>query len=105
MLIIVGLALAVLIITAFGSNDDAGTDDRPVAPELDSQMRDGNCFIFVGESIRIESCSSGRAEAEVVEIVPNPGNCPANTENIRQGDLVLCYQRLVPGSVNVVPSE
>lgn len=105
-LIIVGIAIGIFVVTAFGGSDnDGGTNNRPLAPELDSQMRDEDCFVFVGNSIRIESCSSGRADAQVLEIVPDPGNCPADTEIMRQGDVVLCFQRLVPGSTLTVPAE
>ena len=102
-LIIVGIALGILIVTAFGNNnDDGGSDNRPVAPDLDAQMLSDDCFIFVGTAIQQVSCATGRADGRVVDIVPDPGNCPANTENTTQGDLVLCFERLIPGSVNPV---
>ena len=104
-LIVVGIGLGILIVTAFGGSDDGGLDNRPVAPSLDDQMRDGNCFVFVGDSLRIESCSSGRADAEVIAVVPDPGNCPAGTESLREGEVVLCYAQLIPGSAITVPSE
>lgn len=104
-LILLGIALGVLLVTAFGNNNDGGTDNRPVAPDLDAQMRDEDCFVFVADTIEQVSCNTGRADARVIDIVPDPGNCPANTENITQGDVVLCFQRLIPGSVNAVPSE
>ncbi len=104
-LIVVGIALGILIVTAFGGGEGSGVDNRPIAPSLDDQVRDGNCFIFVGDSLRVESCSSGRADAEAIEIVPDPGNCPAGTESLQQGELVLCYARLIPGSAVTVPSE
>lgn len=100
-LIIVGIILGILLVTAF-DNNDAGGENRPVAPALDDQMRDDDCFLFVADSIQQVSCSTGRAEGRVVDIVPDPGNCPANTENTIQDDLVLCFERLIPGSVNAV---
>lgn len=105
-LIILGIGLGILIITAFGNSDSGvGDDNRPLAPELDSQMLDDDCFIFVGDSIQQVSCNTGRAEGRVVAIVPDPGNCPANTENTPQGEVVLCFERLIPGSLNAVPDE
>lgn len=101
-LIVVGIGLGILIVTAFGGSE-GGLDNRPIAPSLDDQMRDGNCFVFVGDSLRIESCSSGRADAEVIAVVPDPGNCPAGTESLQEGEVVLCYARLIPGSAITVP--
>lgn len=104
-LIVVGIGLGILIVTAFGGSDGGSLDNRPIAPSLDDQMRDGNCFVFVGDSLRIESCSSGRADAEVIAVVPDPGNCPAGTESLQEGEVVLCYARLIPGSAITVPDE
>ncbi len=97
-LIIVGIALGILLVTAFGNQDDT-TDNREIVPQLDSQLRDQNCFIFLANGgLQQESCSGGRAEAEVVAVVPDPGNCPAGSESVTQGESVLCYVRLVAGS-------
>ncbi len=102
-LIIVGIALGILIVTAFG-NQEESDPGRSIVPELDSQMRDEDCFVFVGDSIRAESCLSGRADARAVAVVPDPGNCPADSLNITQGDNVICYVELVAGSsVTVAP--
>lgn len=97
-LIIVGIALGLLIVTAFGNQDDVD-DNRERAPALDSQIRDSDCFIFLTNGgIQQESCSSGRADALAIDVVPDPGNCPAGTESIAQGEIVLCFERLVAGS-------
>lgn len=97
-LIILGIALGLLIITAFGNQGDT-SDNRERVPELDSQMFESNCFTFmVDGGLQQESCATGRADAEVVAVVPDPGNCPADTESVTQGDTVLCFVRLVPGS-------
>ena len=103
-LIIVGIILGVLIVTAFGNRDDSNPG-REVVTELDSQMRDDDCFVFVGDDIRAESCSSGRADAQAVAVVPDPGNCPSNTLNLRRGDRVICYVSLVAGSTVTTPAE
>ena len=103
-LIILGIILGVLIVTAFGTRDDSAPG-REVVPELDSQMRDDDCFVFVGDTIRAESCSSGRADAQAVAVVPDQGNCPSNTLNITQGDRVICYVNLVAGSSVTTPTE
>lgn len=97
-LIFIGIALGLLLVTAFGGSDSS-IDNRELVPELDSSMREEACFVFrVDGSIQQESCASGRAEAEVVAVVPDPGNCPSNTENTVQGNVVLCYVPLVAGS-------
>ena len=103
-LIIAGIALGILIVTAFGSQDNDGSG-REVVPELDSQIRGEECFVFVGESIRAESCSSGRADAQAVAVMPNAGNCPSNTLNITQGNRVICYVPFVAGSTITIPTE
>lgn len=97
-LIILGIALGLLIVTAFG-NQDGASDNRERVPQLDSQLRDSNCFTFLASGgLQQESCSSGRADAEVVAVVPDPGNCPAQSESVTQGETVLCYVMLIPGS-------
>ena len=105
-LIIVGIGLGLLIITAFGNSDGgSGGNDRELAPELDSDMRDEDCFIFVGDSIMQVSCDGGRAEGRVIATAPDASFCPANTESTVQGEFVLCFERLIPGSTNAIPNE
>ena len=96
-LVVVGVLLGILLVSAFGNSGEP-VDNRPIAPELDDQVREGNCFVFIGDSIQAEACMSGRADGEVVDVVPDPGNCPTGTEALVQGEFVLCYQRLVAGS-------
>lgn len=101
-LLILGLLLGVLIVTAFADGEPA--DNRPVI-QSSTELDVGDCFTIVANTPRERSCSSGNAEGQVIEIGPDAGNCPDNTQSLRDpsSDFFLCWARMIPGSSNTVP--
>ena len=102
-LLVIGLLLGVLIITAFADREPA--DNRPVIERSTSELSVGSCFVLDGDVPRARSCSSGAADGKVVEVGPDPGNCPAQTFSIKDpgSELFLCWARMIPGSTNLAP--
>ena len=102
-LLIVGLLLGVLIITAFADREPA--DNRPVVEDSPSRLAVGDCFAFVGSDLRSRSCSSGTSDGVIVAVVPTRGNCPAGPDPLSDptSDLFLCWARMLPGSTNTLP--
>lgn len=101
-LLLLGLALGILIVTAFANNDPV--DNRPVI-ETSTNLDVGDCFTLVANSPRERSCSSGSADGQVIEIGPDAGNCPQNTQPLKDptSDFFLCWARMMPGSTDTVP--
>lgn len=102
-LLIVGLLLGVLIITAFADREPA--DIRPVVEDTPSRLAVGDCFAFVGSDLRSRSCSSGTSDGVIVAVVPARGNCPAGPDPLSDptSELFLCWARMLPGSTNTLP--
>lgn len=103
-LVIIGVLLGVLIITAFADREPA--DNRPVVEETPSRLTVDDCFAFVGSDLRSRSCSSGTADGVVVAVVPARGNCPAGPDPLADptSELFLCWARMLPGSTNTLPA-
>ncbi len=101
-LLVLGLVLGILIVTAFADGEPA--DNRPVIQNT-TELDVGDCFLLVGNTPRERSCSSGNADGKVMEIGPDAGNCPQNTQSLRDpaSDFFLCWARMIPGSTNTVP--
>lgn len=101
-LLLLGLALGILIVTAFANNDPV--DNRPVI-ETSTNLDVGDCFTLVANTPRERSCSSGSADGQVIEIGPDAGNCPQNTQPLKDptSDFFLCWARMMPGSTDTVP--
>lgn len=101
-LIVVGLALGVFIITAFADREPA--EIREPAPSRQTELRVNDCFILEGATLRQTSCSTGTADGRIVSIVPDSANCPAGTlfSPDATSPLFLCWERMIPGSVNPV---
>jgi len=101
-LLVLGLVLGILIVTAFANNEPA--EQRPVI-ETSTNLDVGDCFTLVANMPRERSCSSGSADGQVIEIGPDAGNCPDNTQSLRDpsSDFFLCWARMMPGSTNTVP--
>lgn len=102
-LIIVGLLLGVLVITAFAGGGSP-SDNRPVVPAATPLLEAGDCFVLVGDSPRERSCASGQADGLVIQIASDRGNCPVDNFVTRDpaSELFLCWQRLIPGSINTI---
>ncbi len=100
-LLVLGLVLGILIVTAFANNEP--TDNRPVI-QSSTELDVGDCFTLVANTPRERSCSSGSADGQVIEIGPDAGNCPENTQSLRDpsSDFFLCWARMMPGSTNTV---
>lgn len=100
-LLVLGLILGILIVTAFANNEP--TDNRPVI-QSSTELDVGDCFTLVANTPRERSCSSGSADGQVIEIGPDAGNCPDNTQSLRDptSDFFLCWARMMPGSTNTV---
>lgn len=101
-LIIVGLALGVFVITAFADREPA--EIREPAPTLQTALRVNDCFTLDGALLRQASCNTGTADGRIVSIVPDSANCPAGTlfSPDSTSNLFLCWERMLPGSVNPV---
>jgi len=99
----VGLLLGVLIIVAFADREPS--DGRPVIEGPTSELSVGDCFVLVGATPRPRSCSSGAADGQIVEVGPDPGNCPTGSFSIKDpdSDLFLCWARMIPGSTITTP--
>ncbi len=100
-LLVLGLLLGILIVTAFAGGD---RDNAPRVPPS-AQLDVGDCFALVGNVPRERSCASGTSDGKVVEIGPERGNCPENTQSLLDPntDFFLCWARMIPGSSNTVP--
>ena len=100
-LLVLGLVLGILIVTAFADGEPA--DNRPVIQNT-TELDVGDCFLLVGNTPRERSCSSGNADGQVIQIGPDAGNCPQNTQSLRDptSDFFLCWARMIPGSTNTV---
>lgn len=100
-LLVLGLLLGVLIVTAFADGEPA--DNRPVI-QSSTELDVGDCFTLVANTPRERSCSSGSADGQVIEIGPEAGNCPENTQSLKDpsSDFFLCWARMMPGSTNTV---
>lgn len=100
-LLVLGLLLGLLIVTAFADGEPA--DNRPVI-QSSTELDVGDCFTLVANSPRERSCSSGSADGQVIQIGPDAGNCPENTQSLRDpsSDFFLCWARMMPGSTNTV---
>ncbi len=104
-LLVLGLLLGILIVTAFAGDK---TDDAPSTPGQQSAQLDvGDCFALIGNTPRERSCASGASDGQVVEIGPEPGNCPGNTQSLLDPNtnFFLCWARMVPGSSNTIPAN
>lgn len=101
-LLILGVVLGILIVTAFANNDPV--DNRPVI-ETSTNLDVGDCFTLVANTPRERSCSSGSSDGQVIEIGPDAGNCPQNTQPLKDptSDFFLCWARMMPGSTDTVP--
>jgi len=101
-LIIVGLALGVFVITAFADREPA--EIREPAPAVQTALRVNDCFTLDGALLRQASCNTGTADGRIVSIVPDSANCPAGTlfSPDSTSNLFLCWERMIPGSVNPV---
>lgn len=103
-LLVLGLLLGILILTAFaGGNDSVPEREGNNTAELSV----GDCFALVADVPRERSCASGTADGLVIEIGPEPGNCPSNTRSLRdpRTNFFLCWAQMVPGSSNTVPGS
>lgn len=100
-LLVLGLILGILIVTAFANNEP--TENRPVI-QTSTDLDVGDCFTLVANTPRERSCSSGSADGQVIEIGPDSGNCPENTQSLRDpsSEFFLCWARMMPGSTNTV---
>ena len=104
-LLVVGLLLGILILAAFAGDVGESTPERE--PNSTAELNVGDCFALVADTPRERSCASGTADGQVIELGPEPGNCPANTQSLRdpRTNFFLCWARMVPGSSNTVPPE
>ncbi len=100
-LLVLGLVLGILIVTAFANNEPA--DNRPVI-QSSTELDVGDCFTLVANTPRERSCSSGIADGQIIEIGPDAGNCPENTQSLKDpsSEFFLCWARMMPGSTNTV---
>lgn len=100
-LLLLGLALGILIVTAFANNDPV--DNRPVI-QSSTELDVGDCFTLVADTPRERSCASGSADGRVIQIGPDAGNCPENTQSLKDpsSEFFLCWARMMPGSTNTV---
>lgn len=98
-LLVLGLLIGILIITAFAGGDD-GVPRRVNSAELDV----GDCFILVANVPQERSCASGVSDGQVVELGPEAGNCPQNTDSLfdPNTEFFLCWAQMIPGSSNTV---
>lgn len=103
-LLVLGLLLGILIVAAFAGG---GSSDAPDVPPQSAQLDVGDCFALIGNTPRERSCASGTSDGKVVEVGPEPGNCPENTQSLLDPntDFFLCWARMVPGSSNTVPGN
>ena len=104
-LLILGLVLGILIVTAFAGNN--GDNSRRPAVENNAELDIGDCFALVGNEPRERSCASGTSDGQVTSTAPDAGNCPENTQPLKDPDrdFFLCWARMIPGSSNTVPSN
>ncbi len=100
-LIVVGLALGVFVITAFA---DREPEVRVPAPPSQTALRVEDCFTLDGDLLRQTSCNTGTADGRVIAIVPEAGNCPQGSffSPDQTSNLFLCWERMIPGSVNPI---
>jgi curved DNA-binding protein CbpA len=100
-LLILGLVLGILIVTAFADNR---TQDPPPTTPATQQLGVGDCFAFVGNTPRERSCASGTSDGLVVATVPDSGNCPQDAQSLKDptSEFFLCWARMIPGSSNTV---
>lgn len=100
-LLVLGLVLGILIVTAFANSEPA--DNRPVI-QSSTELDVGDCFTLVANTPRERSCSSGIADGQIIEIGPDAGNCPENTQSLKDpsSDFYLCWARMMPGSTNTI---
>lgn len=102
-LLLLGLALGILIVTAFANKDPV--DNRPVI-QSSTELDVGDCFTLVANVPRERSCASGSADGKVIQIGPDAGNCPENSQSLKDPSsaFFLCWARMMPGSTNTVES-
>lgn len=102
-LLVLGLLLGILIVTAFAGGQGGNAPD---APRQSAQLDVGDCFVLIGDVPRERSCASGTSDGKVVEVGPEPGNCPEDTQSLLDPntEFFLCWARMIPGSSNTVPS-
>jgi curved DNA-binding protein CbpA len=100
-LLVVGLVLGILIVTAFADNR---TQDPPPTTPSTQQLDVEDCFAFIGNTPRERSCASGTADGLVVATGPDSGNCPQNSQSLKDptSEFFLCWKRMIPGSSNTV---
>ena len=100
-LLILGLVLGILIVTAFADNR---TQEPPPTTPATQQLGVGDCFAFVGNTPRERSCASGTSDGLVVATVPDSGNCPQDAQSLKDptSEFFLCWARMIPGSSNTV---
>lgn len=104
-LLVLGLVLGVLIVAAFAGNG-ANEQRRPIV-ENNAELDIGDCFALVGNLPRERSCASGTSDGQVTSTAPDAGNCPENTQPLKDPDrdFFLCWARMIPGSSNTVPDN
>jgi len=102
-LVIVGLLLGIVIVTAFMNGEPA--DNRPVI-QTDTELTTGDCFILVGGVPRERACSTGTADGQITGAAPDIGNCPEDTQPLPDpnSDFFLCWERMRLGTANTVSS-
>ncbi len=101
-LILLGLLLGIVIVTAFANRGPS--DNRPVIPVSSTELGVGDCFVFEGSTPRVRACTSGAADGQVVDALPDSANCPEGSQFMRDpsSEFFLCWVRMIPGSVNTV---
>lgn len=100
-LVILGLLLGIVIVTAFAN------DDGPDAPTtIDGELNVGDCFVLVANRPVERDCAAGVAEGQVTSVAPDPGNCPQIPVPLPDpdSDFFLCWVRMAPGSTNTIPA-
>ncbi|MFT7476470.1 MAG: curved DNA-binding protein CbpA [Verrucomicrobiales bacterium] len=100
-LLLLGLVLGILIVTAFADNR---TQEPPPTTPSTQQLDVEDCFAFIGNTPRERSCASGTADGLVVATGPDSGNCPENSQSLKDptSEFFLCWKRMIPGSSNTV---
>jgi len=99
-LVILGLLLGIVIVTAFA--DDGGPD---APPRVDGVLNVGDCFVLVATRPVERDCAAGISEGQVTSVAPDPGNCPQDPVPLPDPDsnFFLCWVRMAPGSTNTIP--
>ena len=97
-LIIVGVLLGILIISAFAGGEPA--DNRTPVPTTETAFEIDDCFTLIGNEPRLRTCGTGSAEFIVVDLLPNVGNCPSDTQGTTDpaNGRAICFKQLIPGS-------